>query len=353
MEIEHKLHGTQVEYGYIWWKTKEENDRYKQVFPAGEFTIDLQGRKLTGKKVDWKLGRVSIGKKPMQELFKKDNVILISKLPSGIVVVRKKSVGFEPKQYESIEDLPLITKLRNSQRNSNNSVIFEKVLVEAFNALGFSARHIGGRDEPDILIEDYKILFDAKTTEKGIISEAYVNFNALERYKNKHNIKYIGIVAPGFSSGNIQTTAEKEGITLIETEVICKILQNHIIYPYDTSKIVDILFKSNKCILTPNDVSPSIIDQQKLIEIVTKVISDIKSIRKTSFSIQELHIAYSWQGLNYEVDDIDNALKFLSTTPFNILEKRDEMYVVTGNIESIFKKIGILLHAFSKTQHLE
>lgn len=108
MEIEHKLSGTQVEYGFIWWRPKKENDKYRQVFPDGEFTIDLQGVRLSGKKVDWKMGRVSIGKKPMQESFQKNDIILISRSPNGIVVVRKKSIKFKPEQPESI-DLPFVS----------------------------------------------------------------------------------------------------------------------------------------------------------------------------------------------------------------------------------------------------
>ena len=66
-EIEHVLYSTQVKFGYIWWK-RGENDKYKQVFPVGEFTIDLEGKKISGKKVDWNMARVSIGRRPMQEL---------------------------------------------------------------------------------------------------------------------------------------------------------------------------------------------------------------------------------------------------------------------------------------------
>lgn len=346
MEIEHKLYGTQVKYGIIWWKTKD-NSKYRQVFPDGEFTIDLQGKKLSGKKVDWKLGRISIGKNPMQELFQKDEIVLISKSPDGTVVVRKKG-EFKSKTSE-IAELPLVAKLKDSQRNSEDPTIFEKVLVEAFNALGLSAKHIGGRDEPDILInDDFNIIIDSKTTKEGVISERYINFDAMGRYKEKYNAIHIGVIAPGFSEGYIRETAERKDIVLIETEAICKILQNHTIYPYEPNQIIEILFKSDKSIIIPVDISPSTVDQEKLIEIVAKILSDIKLTRKTSFSSRELHIAYSWQGLNYESDEIENALKFLSVAPFSILQKQNDEYSLTGDIESILKKIGLLLQAFNR-----
>jgi len=96
------------------------------------------------------------------------------------------------------------------------------------------------------------------------------------------------------------------------------------------------------------EIPQSTIDQEKLIEIVAKILSDVKQTRKTSFSSQELHIAYSWQGLNYKTDEIENALEFLSVVPFNILQKQVDKYSLTIDIEALLKKIGLLLQSFSK-----
>ena len=92
MEIGHRLIGTQVQYGYIWWKKKRENEKYRKVFPAGEFTLEIGGEKLA-KHVDWNMGRVSIGKTIMQRLFKQNDTIIISKSYDNTVIVRKKSFG--------------------------------------------------------------------------------------------------------------------------------------------------------------------------------------------------------------------------------------------------------------------
>ncbi|GAI48237.1 unnamed protein product, partial [marine sediment metagenome] len=126
--------------------------------------------------------------------------------------------------------------------------------------------------------------------------------------------------------------------------------QNHTIYPYEASRIIEILFASDKGVITSKDIPPSTIDQEKLIEIVAKIFSDIKLTRKDSFSSQELHIHYSWQRLNYEYDEIEDALKFLSVSPFSVLQKQNDKYSLTGDIETILKKIGLLLQAFNKIE---
>lgn len=266
------------------------------------------------------------------------------------------SMGYKPSIHTIVTqtssttgDLPLCKQLLESQRISDNSTMFEKTIAEAFNSLGLPAKHIGGRDEPDILIEDYKVILDGKSTREGIItSEPAIGFDRLERYKDKYNASHIGVVGPGFSEGYVRETAKKRGIVLIETGAICRILQNHVVYPYEPSRIVEILFNSGKVVITPKDILPSTINQEKLIEIVAKILSDIKLTRKNSFSSRELHIAYSWQSLNYESNEIENALKFLSVAPFSILQKQNDEYILSGDIDSLLKKIGLLLQAFNK-----
>jgi len=346
MEIEHKLDGTQVEFGYIWWKKKRDNEKYRRLFPQGDFSIDLEGKKLT-KHVDWNIGRLSIGPKVMQKLFRQDDVIIISKHPNGTVKIRKKDGKVEA--TAKTMGIPLVAKLKETQRNSGNPTLFEKELVEAFNALGFSAKHIGGRDEPDILIEgNFNIILDSKTTREGVISERYINFDAMDRYKEKYGATHVGIIAPGFSEGYIKETAQRRGIVLIETMAVCELLQNHAIYPYERDRIVEILFGSGKVVISSANIPTSTGDQEKLIKLVAKILSDLKLTHKASFSAEGLRTAYSWQGFDYSPNDIENALRFLSVVPFAILQKENDKYCLTGSIDSTLNKIGLLLQAFSR-----
>jgi len=81
------------------------------------------------------------------------------------------SIQMSPSQITGVP--PLCKELRESQRNSENPAIFEEVLMKTFRQLGFSAKHIGGKDEPDVLIEEYKTILDAKTTKEGVIGETF------------------------------------------------------------------------------------------------------------------------------------------------------------------------------------
>ena len=81
-------------------------------------------------------------------------------------------------------------KLRKAQRDTENPVFFEEALAEAFERLGLGSNHIGGRDEPDVLLEvlGHKIVIDAKTA-KDPIGEPRIGFPALERYKESYGAR--------------------------------------------------------------------------------------------------------------------------------------------------------------------
>jgi len=81
-------------------------------------------------------------------------------------------------------------------------------------------------------------------------------------------------------------------------------------------------------------VTSSPIDQEKPIEIVAMILSTLINFEKsgiTLFSNNTIRIALVGQGYNYESDEVENALKFLSTAPFNILQKQNYEYSLTGD----------------------
>lgn len=237
--------------------------------------------------------------------------------------------------------------LLKTQHNSEDPTLFEKALTSAFKKLGFDATHIGGRDKPDILINvfNHTIVVDAKTTKQTSISETYVNFDALERYKEHYEADRVGVVAVGFSRGAVRETAEKRKVTLVETDAICKALQNHSIYPYDLKHIYTVLFESGKNLITPKNVEPSTKKVGRKIEVLKQILSDLKRSKKSSFTQKFLHDHYLTLGFDYSESEIEDALKFLSNPPFIIFEKEDDRYSMTLETDEIFKRLGMFFEA--------
>lgn len=128
-------------------------------------------------------------------------------------------------------------------------------------------------------------------------------------------------------------------------------LQNHANYPYEKDDVVSMLFKSNKYIITPDNILPSTIHQQKLIDTSAKILTVLKNFDKsgiTSFTSEIIRIVLISQGITCDTNEIEKSLKLLSEVPFQILQKQQDKYSLTCNIDTMFKRIGLLLDIFNK-----
>ena len=159
-----------MSYGCIRW-LKEDDKKFKEIFPEGEeVEIILEGENIGRKRADWNMRRISIGKK-LKEKYNDGDIVEILRQNNKIYINKKGRKSIVKSTEESIGiKLPLIEELRENQRNSDNPTLFEKSLTEAFKILGFNdAKHLGGKDEADIIIKSFKIVIDAKTTKEGVI----------------------------------------------------------------------------------------------------------------------------------------------------------------------------------------
>jgi hypothetical protein len=244
--------------------------------------------------------------------------------------------------------MSLSDRLRKAQRDTENPVFFEETLTEAFKRLGFSSKHIGGRDEPDILLEalGHKIVIDAKTALEPI-GEPRIGFPALERYKERYTADHVGVVAIGFRTGVVRSTAKKSGVILIETSAICKALENHIKYPYNLKHIYKILFEKGKTVITPREIEPSTRNISKQIEMIKRVLSDLERFQRSGkqFNIDDAVVAYRWENPSIKKEQVEDALTFLSSPPFNVVKQKNGVYSLTLDFDEMLKKIALLHEA--------
>ena len=244
-------------------------------------------------------------------------------------------------------------RLLKTQRDTQNHTLFEEALTEAFKRLGFGSKHIGGKDEPDILLDvlGHKIVMDAKTASDPI-GEARINFDALERYKKSYGADYVGVAAIGFTRGVVRETAKERDVILIETEAICKALENHMDYPYNQQHIYEILFGRGKTVITPRDIDSSTKNMSKQIEMIRKVLSDLDRFQKSGrgFNVEKAVVAYSWERQSLKKDEIESVLTFLSSPPFNIVKKEGDVYSLTLGYDEMRKRFSILREALPREE---
>jgi len=241
--------------------------------------------------------------------------------------------------------------LRSTQRDSKNPRLFEEALAKAFQFLGLNARRVGGSNMPDVVVKVSAEtgLAEAKTTASGSISEAYVNFAALDRYRKKWKAKHLIIVGPVFSKGNLPETAEKKKMSLVTTEAVCRAVANHSVLPYNCREIFRILFASGKPVVTAKDITYSLEGGRRMErrgEIIRRLLSEECKPRKGSFTAAEMYEGWAeWAGLTYSKDEIEAALKFLSSPPLSVLTETDGRYSYTITPTEAKKKFRVLFEA--------
>jgi len=135
---------------------------------------------------------------------------------------------------------PLVVQLlEDSKRNSKE---FQLALCKGMANLGFAVTPLGGAGKPDGLAiarmgvrlnsdqkQDYKVTFDAKTSEKDKIKAKDANLGAVSRHREKWNADFALVVAPGYEGidnddSNVISQARKLGVTLMTSESFVKLV---------------------------------------------------------------------------------------------------------------------------------
>lgn len=242
--------------------------------------------------------------------------------------------------------IELSKRLNEVQYQTDEPEIFEQILTDVFNCLGLTAKHLGGPNEPDIVVEynGEKLTVDTKTLrKKSGATEQIIGFPAQKRYKKKYNAYKAAVVAASFRKGNVLETAREEGVILIETKAICQLLYNHNISPYTSGEIFNLLFKGGVVMVSPEHIKSSLEENKKRMVEVIKDLIDILEKRKgqiAKFTLEKLKYIFIGKDKDYNNEDIESALELLLR--LNILKKENQEYELTRGISEILEDIGIL-----------
>ena len=140
----------------------------------------------------------------------------------------------------------LCALLQSAQRQSNAPQKFEEALAEAFAALGFEARHIGGSGETDIFISarlgqsSYSAVLDAKSTQSGKVPDAQINWPVIDSHRQGRGATYAAVIGEDFSGGQLQKFADQYKVTLLTTAMLCEALKLHASTPFTLIELRDL-----------------------------------------------------------------------------------------------------------------
>lgn len=117
--------------------------------------------------------------------------------------------------FSDKQNAPAVASLIKATLNNPDGL--EDALVKAFTSLGFETNPIGKSGNPDGIAsaylghkrsdENYKITFDAKSTNKERIMASTAHISGVDRHRRDHNAEYAVIVAIDFQGATVEDSA--------------------------------------------------------------------------------------------------------------------------------------------------
>ena len=140
-----------------------------------------------------------------------------------------------------VEDL--IGRIRKCAVTGSLNAELEVAVTEAFEQIGFSAKHVGGSGDTDGLaiaelpeIDRYSVIFEAKATSASTVPESQVNFEAIKRHRRKNNSAYVALVGVKFSKSTVESAVAND-VAVITTEDLTSLLERHQVTPLSVSEL--------------------------------------------------------------------------------------------------------------------
>ncbi|MEU5910551.1 restriction endonuclease [Micromonospora sp. NPDC047527] len=195
---------------------------------------------------------------------------------------------------------------------------FERVVCDAFLAMGFEAREIGGSGDTDILVRwrnadgsHSTAIIEAKARSSGHITHTDVSDVAIETHKGRHHASFTAIVGPGFSGDTIKNMASQKKWVLLDADRLGTLAEASIalgLRPYEIGQLF----------LVPNglsDLDDLIANRRRELDIVsfllTKLVEE-ESEAGEAISARDISRDGRRTELRPSVEEVVNAIDVMS-----------------------------------------
>ncbi len=137
-----------------------------------------------------------------------------------------------------LEVLPLPAELvsqelRAAATDSKHPDRLERAVADAMRLFGFEVEEIGGSGRTDVLAiaplgpNRYSVVLDAKASSKGRVTEAQIDWLAINKHREQEHADCAVVVGADFASGQFQAHAEKFGVSLLKVDDLNEVIGLH------------------------------------------------------------------------------------------------------------------------------
>ena len=137
----------------------------------------------------------------------------------------------------------VVDALERTQHLSARPADYEVAIAEALDFLGFDVQLIGGSGDTDLVAEAplgvgrYAMVVDAKTTARGRVADAQINWPAIDDHRKRRGADFAVVVGPEFAGGNLLSRAEQFQVTLLTTQQLAALVEIHARIPFTLDEL--------------------------------------------------------------------------------------------------------------------
>ena len=141
-----------------------------------------------------------------------------------------------------LEVLPLPAEfisqeLQAASIDSSNSERLKRAVADPMRFFGFEVEEIGGPGRTDVLavaplgISRFSVVLDAKASAKGKVTEAQIDWLAIQRHRSQERADFAVLVGSAFAGGQLQSHAKDFGVSLLKIDELVELVGLHAIRP--------------------------------------------------------------------------------------------------------------------------
>ncbi|MBQ3042457.1 MAG: restriction endonuclease [Clostridia bacterium] len=252
------------------------------------------------------------------------------------------------------ENIDIVYELRMASKDSYNPDKFEKVVRDFFALIGFDAEWLGGAGKTDVLLKttgtplnSFVVTVDAKATSASAVTDGLVDFDTLKEHQKKHGSNYIAVVGRDFNERLVKR-AKEHHVALFDVETLEAFLYIHQKTPQKIATYRKLFEQSGKVDLSvlDNDINSMEKTGNLLIGIMRCLVDESNDpITKGQLSVRDLYMSLRGNASLITIptiDEIEAALKFLSSPVIGCVVKEKDFYYATGSLDDMAKILNFL-----------
>jgi len=234
---------------------------------------------------------------------------------------------------------------------------FEEYVCEAFKNMGFSAMHIGGTGDTDVLVkwtgpdgEFHSAVIDAKSRSDGVLSHADIS-SALEPHKKKNNADHIAVIGYEFSGPTVRDVAAGRSIQLISVQELADVMEA-------ASELGIPTYQSGMLFSSASELGELIEKERRMVSLIPQVIEafDDDVDDEPGLSIRDVYLSLRKTKASPSKEELSNIVELLSNPAIGALvvmnTSDDPQYIMyaVSDLRASSRRLAALAVTLGKAQ---